>query len=296
VQSRNRQPQPSCFDRRRAYDGETEIVSASIKETSMNKLHGLAACLVFGVAVSGIGPGRAGGEHKGFLPADVYKVLVARETAILKDSLKGSPTEEQLTRAKVAAVMLARLALDADKEAGATGVQSMALQVAKLLAVKDKIADARKLIAAGAAPGGKLEAFDAKPLLGDVMELMNHLRQKKNGGDGMHPDLQTSGPLKNLNGIEEKIRSLAKKKLSDKALSMSAKEMVVLGFRTAVLAEVANDFAPAQKTKDWRDFSTHMRTAAIALARAAHKNDANGIFKAGTSLDASCNNCHKVFR
>jgi hypothetical protein len=263
----------------------------------MKKLYGLAASLTFGAVLWVVTiPGRADSENKPFLPADIYKELVARESKILQENLKGSPSEEQLVRAKLAAVMLARLALDADNGGGeAAGLERTALQIAKLLGNKD-IAEARKLAAAETVAGGKVEVFDAKPLIADAMDAMNHLRHKKNGGDGIHPDLQTSGPLKNLNGIEEKIRTLAKKKLTDTALNKSAKEMVLLGYRTAVLAEVVNDFAPAQKTKQWRDLSMQMRSAAISLAQASQKKDAGGIFKAGSRLEASCNDCHKVFR
>jgi hypothetical protein len=289
---------PSCFDRRRAYDGETETFLPTIKEQTMKRLHGFAASLAFGVAWwLAAGPGSAGGDNKEFLPPDVYKELVARETKILQEKLKGAPAGEQIARAKVAAVMLARFALDADKKAGETaGLERMALQVARLLANKDKIAEAQKLAASETVPGGTLEGFDAKPLIGDVMELMDHLRQKKKGGDGIHSDLQTSGPLKNLNGIEEKFRTLAKNKLKDAALNKSAKEMVLLGYRTAVLAEVVSDLAPAQKTKQWRELAAQMHKASMDLARASEKKDADGIFKAGTRLDAACSSCHSVFK
>jgi hypothetical protein len=263
----------------------------------MKKLHGLAASLAAASALWVVAAsGEAGSEDKGFLPPNVYRELVARETKILQENLKGSPTDEQLARAKLAAVMLARFALDAKGAGDTAGVEHVALQVAKLLAEKDKIAEARKLAGADVTPGGKLEPFDAKPFIGDVMDSMNHLRQKKKGGDGIHPDLQTSGPLKNLNGIEEKLRTLAKKKLTDAALNKSAKEMVLLGYRTAVLAEVVNDLAPAQKTKQWRDLALQMRKASMDLAQASVKKDADGIFKAGTRLDASCSSCHSVFK
>jgi len=264
----------------------------------MNRAYALAAGVTIGSVLWVMtGLGRAEGEDKAFLPADAYKELVAREVKSLQESLKGSPNEEQLARAKLAAVMIARLALDTKAE-DAAGVENAALQIAKLLGGKDQLAAARKLAASLSSntAAGKLTAFDAKPLVGEVMDTMNHLRQKKKGGDGMHPDLQTSGPLKNLNGIEEKIRSLAKKKLTDAALKKSASEMVLLGYRTAVLADVVNDLAPAQKTKLWRDFSAQMRAASIRLAQASRKRDADAIFKAASSLEASCTSCHSEFK
>ncbi len=264
----------------------------------MNKLYGSLVGVVIALLVwivTGIG---TAGERKGFVPPEVYKELVAREAKILQQSLKDSPKDAQLARARLAAVMIARLALDAQLEEGTGGVEETALKVAKLLGNKDMLGAARKLADSlpGVSGGGKLENFDARPLVGEASDTMDHLRPKKKGGDGIHADLQTSGPLKNLNGIEEKVRSLAKKKLSDAALKKSAYEMVLLGYRTAVLAEVVNDFAPAQNAKLWRDLSAQMRSAGINLARASEKKDAAAIFKAGASLDASCNNCHSKFR
>jgi hypothetical protein len=89
---------------------------------------------------------------------------------------------------------------------------------------------------------------------------------------------------------------LAKEKLTDDALSNLAQEIMLLGYRTAVLAEITNDFAPADQTKQWPNFAVQMRNASIGLARASEKKDANAIFKAAISLDASCTNCHQVFR
>jgi hypothetical protein len=261
----------------------------------MKTLAEITASLVFALALwLAAAPGKAGDDNKTFLPPDVYKELVLRENKILHENLKGTPSADQLARAKVAAVMVVRFSLDTGK--GDARVAQRALAIARLLGDKDKIAEARKLADADPPAGGKLEPFDARPLVGDAVDAMNHLRPKKKGGDGMHPDLQTTGPLKNLNSIEEKFHTLAKKKLTPTALGKSAKEMVLLGYRTAVLAEVVNDLAPAQKTKQWRDFAMQMRASAISLAHASEKKDADGIFKAGTSLDASCNNCHAVFK
>ncbi len=260
---------------------------------------GLQASLALGLSLWCVaGSGGADGEHKPFIPTNAYKDLLAREVRILDQNLTGSPGDEQQTRAKLAAVLIARYALDAETK-GTAPVEHAALKLAKMLGTKDKIGDARKLAASLPATkdgAGTLEPVDAKAYLGEVMDTMNLLRPKKKGGDGIHADLQTSGPLKALNGIEEKIRSLAKKKLSATALGKSANEMVLLGYRMAVLAEVINDFAPAAKTKEWRDLSHDMRTAGISLAHAAKKRDAAAIFAAGTRLDTTCNQCHTAFR
>jgi len=186
-------------------------------------------------------------------------------------------------------------------------MQHAALQVAKMLGDKGKIPEALKLAEALTSKlptprPGLVEANMKKVFGGDVMALMDHLRPKAKGGDGIHQALQTSVPLKGaLNGIEEKIRALAKKKMTDANMSKSAAEMVLLGYRLAVLAEVTDDFAPAMKSgkkdpKVWHELSVQMRDSALAMAAASRKKDAAAVFDAADKLSTACNQCHSVFR
>jgi Cytochrome C' len=292
-----------CFDRRLAYHWpSSDRIEPRTRDqgAAMKLLHGtLVTFSLLSILWIMGSPGRAG-EKKASLPADVYKELVAREVKTLEENLKGSPSEDQLARAKLAAVMIAWMAVDA-QGGGQAAVEHAAIKTAKLLADKGKIGEARQLAASLTAIKGSVAVLEPIPtvaLVGeDVMDTMNHLRMKKKGGDGMHPDLQTSGPLKSLNGLEEKFRSLAKKKLTDANVKKSAKELVLLGYRTAVLAEVVDEYAPKQKkAQQWHELSMQMRDASIELAQAAKKKDAAAIFKAGEKLDSSCTQCHSAFR
>ena len=270
-------------------------------------LAGLTLAAMFFLA----GPARTGGKDshwKKFVPADAFKELLEREAKILTASLQGKVEEEAITRAKLAAVMIAALALSAEKDVKQTlSMQHAALQVAKMLGDKGKIPEALKLAEALTSKlptprPGLVEANMKKVFGGDVMALMDHLRPKAKGGDGIHQALQTSVPLKGaLNGIEEKIRALAKKKMTDANMSKSAAEMVLLGYRLAVLAEVTDDFAPAMKSgkkdpKEWHELSVQMRDSALAMAAASRKKDAAAVFDAADKLSTACNQCHSVFR
>ncbi len=268
------------------------------------------AVLVVGSVFLLAGPARTGDKDsrwKKFLPGEAYKELVDREVKILQESLKGTPEEKVLNRAKLAAAMIAALSLSADKEGKAAAVEQAALKLAKLLHEKGKIDQARKLAEAFSTlmvdPSAKLEVVNmSKVFGGNAEEMMNHLRTRSKGGDGIHEALQTNIRLKGgLNGIEEKIRSLAMKKMIDAAMNKSAAEMALLGYRTAVFAEVTHDFAPANKAgkKDpifWREVSLEMRGAALEMAQASKKKDAAAVFDASNRLSSSCNKCHSVFK
>jgi hypothetical protein len=277
----------------------------------MMKTGAMLAGLVTGAILLLAGPGRTGGKNarwKKFLPPDAYKNLVEREAKILKDCLKDKVEEETLNRAKLAAVMIAALSLSAENGVKIAVEHDAALQMAKLLQDKDKIPQARRiadLLTSGKLPTPRngLVVVNMKKLFGgEVLAMMDHLRPKAKGGDGIAASLQTSAPLKGaLNGIEDKIRALAKKKMTEANMKKSADEMVPFGYRLAVLAEVTDDFAPASKAgkkdpKVWHELSVQMRDSALEMAAASKKKDAAAIFDAAGRLEASCTQCHSIFR
>jgi hypothetical protein len=276
----------------------------------MRKTGAVVAGLVAGAMLLLAGPGRTGGKDarwKKFLPGNAYKELVDREVLILQGSLN-NPDENSLNRAKLATVMIIGLSRSLEmKLKGEASIDPVALAIAKLLNGKGKIAEARKLIDELKNPKGKgdlkvKEVNLQKVFGGDVLAMMDHLRPKAKRGDGLATSLQTSAPLKGaLNGIEEKVRALAKKKMTEANMKKSADEMVLLGYRLAVLAEVTDDFAPAVKAgnkdpKAWNEFSVEMRDSALEMAAASKKKDAAAVFDAAGRLEASCIKCHSVFR
>src|SRR2546429_251613 len=75
-----------------------------------------------------------------------------------------------------------------------------------------------------------------------LADLMDPLRPVKKGGDGLASELQITLPLKTgLNGIEEKVRKLAAKKLSEPNMERTSKELALLSYRMAVLGEIVHE-------------------------------------------------------
>ena len=264
----------------------------------------------FGVALVAVvcllaGQGGAGEKAKvwkQFLPPETYQELVTRAAKAMDAALTGEPDEAALKRAQFHALMIAGYALSAigGKDVGTT--QDMALKAAKVAGEKNKVGQARMYAAAllkGMPKGGpkRKELTDPKAYVASVDELMEHFRTKMKGGEGIPAALQSNARLKGTqNGIEEKLRGLAKRKLADGALAKEADELALLGYRAAVVGELTYFYTPKARVKDWHEHSLAMRDAGIALAEAAQKKDAAGVFQAGTRLNESCAACHMAAR
>jgi hypothetical protein len=112
--------------------------------------------------------------------------------------------------------------------------------------------------------------------------------------------LQSNIRLKGaLNSVEDKVRALAMKELTDVGMRTEARELELLGYRIAVAASLQYHYIPAPKDgKDfaavWRTLSAQMRDHGVALALAAHENDTTAVFKAGRDLNTACNRCHDI--
>jgi hypothetical protein len=252
------------------------------------------------------GPGGAGEKSKvwqRFLPPRAYKELVTRAAKAADEALAGTPGEEAIKKAQFNALMIAAYALSArGNEEELAGTQDFALKMAKTAGEKGKAGQARMYaisLAKGQAPGaGKAkELTDPSAYVGDINDLMEHYKTKNKGGEGIHPALQSNIRLKGTqNGIEEKLRALSMKKLTDANLKKEADELALLGYRAAVVGELTYFYTPKKKVKEWQDLSLEMRNAGVALAEAASKQDAEGVLKASNALNASCTQCHSAFR
>jgi hypothetical protein len=150
----------------------------------------------------------------------------------------------------------------------------------------------------GGAPrtGKATDLTDPKTYV-DLADLMEFFKTKNKGGEGIHPALQSNIRLKGaLNGIEEKLRALSMKKLTDANMTKEADELTLLGYRMAVVGELTYFYTPKQKAKEWQDLSLDMRNAGLALAEAAKKKDAEAVLKTSNALNSSCTQCHSGFR
>lgn len=270
-------------------------------------------CLIVGLAVlAAFWLARAQGQEgqpadawQPLLSKDAYKELVKREVEKIQQLLSAKPDEAALHRATFGAVLIMAYTKSLKEVAGedTEATFATALELHDALQRKDGLEAAKKLVADLAA--GKTKARAAIKTWNKLLEpvdLMDHFRTAAKGGDGMHPDLQNNIKFKGaLNGIEEKIRYLALKELPANTLKKEAKELELLGYRTAVVGSLTYLFAPATKKgnrdpNDWRRFSLGMRDASLALSAAAAKGDATAMTRAANALNSSCSQCHGVFR
>jgi hypothetical protein len=255
--------------------------------------------------------GQAGGGQKEawmpILPKEIYKELVKREADKIQQILGGKVEEDGLRRAAFGATLIMACAKSVKEGSGEDidGTYATAALLYKALRQKDGLENAKLLAAnlvAGKTKGAAAPNIKdlGKPM--DNRDLMDHFRPVAKGGDGMHPDLQNNIKFKGaLNGIEEKIRYLDMKELSAAGIKKEAKELELLGYRTAVVGALTYLYAPPTKIgnkdpEDWRRFSIAMRDSGVALASAAAKADAAGVRKASSPLNSSCNQCHSGFR
>jgi hypothetical protein len=269
----------------------------------------LAAGAVVACAGLLLGRGDAQGDKgpwQPILPKDVYQELVKREADIVRERLADKPDDEAIGRAKFGAVLIAALTMSVKDGVPADdlkGTREAAMTVAKLLANKN-VDGAKKLAAdlpnVKADPKAKVEVKWAGQLTN--LEMMLHFHLKTKGGDGMHPDLQSNIKFKGpLNGIEEKIRLLSIKELTAAGMKKEAKELELLGYRSAVVGALSWYNAPATKKDkkdpdDWRTYAVQTRDNGVALAQAAQKGDTMALLKASNALNSSCSQCHTVFR
>jgi hypothetical protein len=238
------------------------------------------------------------------LPKEVYEELAKREAETIKTALD-NPSDETLARAKLGAALIAALTLSGKDKGSAEdlrGVREQAIRLSQVL-TKGTIPQAKML--AGdlfkqkSDPTKKL-SIPWETLLTSA-ELMDHLRTKAKGGDGMHPDLQSNVKLKGaLNGVEEKVRALGMKELNEAGMKKEAKEMELMAYRIAVVGALTYNFAPPKAGKKdpglWRDYSLKMRDGGVELATAAQKGDTMAVLKSSSNLYSSCTQCHGVFK
>ncbi len=253
---------------------------------------GLALAALWGAVSQG---GEKAAAWKPFLPAKAYEELTRRSLARL-----GAADSPKQLRAE--ALLLAGYAMST--KSPAPGLAQQAVQVARLAADK-KNADAARALAAKLAAGkgegkGATEIKSWHDAIGNINDVMDLMRGKAKGGEGVATDLQYSAKLKNQNGIEALINALAAKKLSDANAAKTSKELELLGYRVATIGALTLQRGPADakkgSAKEWNEQAVAMRDAAIELAEGARKKDGEAIHAASKRLENSCVECHSQFK
>jgi hypothetical protein len=141
-------------------------------------------------------------------------------------------------------------------------------------------------------------------VLASPEDIMFAMKRKPLGGEGIHPDLQTTPRLQtSLNGIEEKIKSLTRKRLTIPQMKKESKQLTLLAYKVASLAQLTEEWtsnirpAGGQKTpRNWQRWSKDVRDQAVKLAVAANQANPNAASNAASNLLKSCTRCHVVFK
>lgn len=248
-----------------------------------------------------IANGQAGDDKstawKPFLAGDTYKELTQRSIARIEEIAK-SDAKDAAERIETEAAVLVGYTLsvknaDDAEVAKLRGAALQAVQAARSGQTK-KVIVFKATVAVG--PATAADKAARKAYLQELQWMMETFRGKAKGGEGLHADLQYHPKLKNLNGTEAFLGAIAGKKLSDENLDKVAKELPNLASRVGVMASITYEFAPDKGAAQWKEISVKMRDSSIALAEAARKKDADGVFKAAQALENSCTQCHMVFK
>jgi cytochrome c556 len=157
-----------------------------------------------------------------------------------------------------------------------------------------KIAEA---IRKGDKEGAKKLAANAAKKIDEIHDVMHQFKPRNKKGLGVGEKAGTN-PAKD--GIEVMLRDLARDVPASVAKQSEALE--TSGYWVAAIAELSiakGSPVPdkGKKTKKaWTGWSEDMREAGIAFAKASAAKGGQEIKTAAAKLNASCNNCHSVFK
>ncbi len=182
----------------------------------------------------------------------------------------------------VAVLGLAYLSVAAAAQEG-KDIPATVKKIAELIKKKDDAGAAK----VAAAAGKNIE---------ELSDLMHMFRPRNKGGLGVG-DKAMANPTKD--GIEVYLRDLARDVPA--TVAKQAEALETTGYWIAAMADLSHAKAPTKdqgkKTKKaWNTYSADMREAGIAFAKAATGKGAQEIKTAAAKVNASCNNCHSIFK
>lgn len=144
--------------------------------------------------------------------------------------------------------------------------------------------------------GAKKMATGAAKNIEELGDLMHMFRPRNKGGLGVG---EKALPNPTKDGIEVYLRDLARDVPA--TIAKQAEALETTGYWIAAMAELSHAKAPTKdvgkKTKKaWNTYSADMREAGLAFAKAATGKGAQEIKTAAAKVNASCNNCHSIFK
>jgi hypothetical protein len=253
--------------------------------------------------VAWIAMASAQGKPKATFTNIVPKVVYEEATQRSLARIGALADKGSIADLRAEAVILAGYTMSAEAGKSTPELRQNAVDLAQLAGKKDGADGARKLaasIAAGkATPKVESAVKDWPAVIGNLKEVMMPFATFTKGGEGIHADLQYNAKVKNQNGSEALLNALAAKQLSDANAQKVSHELELLAYRFAVVGSISLVRGPDKgkgDVKDWNEQAIVMRDAAVELAQAARKKDAEAIFKASNRLENSCVECHSVFK
>jgi hypothetical protein len=153
---------------------------------------------------------------------------------------------------------------------------------------------------------GKGDADQAKKLAAEVAksheteEIMNLMQVRRSSAKKPVFGVGSKPGAIQPDGIESKVMNLAKK-VDAKQLNKESDALVEMANRVAAIATVISVKPPEKdegqkKKKDWLEWAADMEKSAKELGDAARGKRAPEVKAAAVKLNATCNNCHGVFR
>ncbi len=158
--------------------------------------------------------------------------------------------------------------------------------------MKGSIAKIGEMIQKGDDAGAKKTAAALAKGADELGDIMHMFRPRNKGGMGFGKVAVGANPAKD--GLEVALRDIAREGAN---FAKQGDAIVVSGHWIAALADVINakgfDKYTAKKTKkSWEQYSNEMRVAGLDFAKAKGV-DAKA---AAAKVNASCNNCHSIFK
>jgi hypothetical protein len=230
--------------------------------------------------------GNAADDKGPLVPPADYPKLVEQSVKVIQEALTGEPDGKAIEKSKVAAVMIAVYAQNGPgSPAERATLRNAALKLSEAID-DEKFADARKLV-------GELLSLKADPNAKDtpveimdnyvfIEEAMGQFKLARAGG------LEIERDLLKLGSAGLKAKALPPDSLNDK--------LMLMAYQTAMAAKLAREYKTDKKQQDWNKYCEEMQKAALDLAGAAKAKDGKAAYMAINKLNASCNDCHEIFR
>ncbi len=229
------------------------------------------------------------GSHAADAPGQVlpdadYPKMLKYAVKGIQDSLKGTPKDELIIKARTAALMAAAYAQQnlegADGQQRAT-VRDAALKIAEAIDNK-KFAEASKqagelttVKADPAAKKQKIKLIDDRVKFKDLMNQFNHPPE---GGWGIHREFYQ---------YQLVTKNIPSKDMGDPLLQKA--------YQVAVTADLITDKVPSKNQKEWAAYAGDLKGGAVELAEAVKAKDSKAGIGAITRITNSCTSCHKLF-